>query len=133
MRSILGLRRQGQRNPYRITVEAGAAEDLPLAGGSTEVAFTVNAIHHWTDLEAAVSELARVLAPRGRAVLVDEDFTHPDHPQHETHHDHEQEMTLVDVEAIAGMFQGVGLAATGERTFLAGVPVKIVWAARTEV
>ena len=73
MRAILGFRRQIQRNPSRITIEAGAAEDLPLAGGSTEVAFTVNAIHHWTDLEVAVTELARVLAPRGRAVLVDED------------------------------------------------------------
>ena len=131
MRVILGLRRQGQRNPSRITVEAGAAEDLPLAGGSIEVAFTVNAIHHWTDLEAAVSELARVLAPRGRALLVDEDFTHPDHPQHETHHDHEQEMTVVDVEAIASMFRGVGLDATGERTFLAAVPVKVVRITRT--
>ena len=95
------------------------------------MAFTVNAIHHWTDLEAAVDELARVLAPRGRALLVDEDFTHPDHPQHETHHDHEQEMTVVDVEAIASMFRGVGLDATGERTFLAAVPVKVVRAART--
>ena len=130
MRAILGFRRQIQRNPSRITIEAGAAEDLPLAGGSTEVAFTVNAIHHWTDLETAVTELARVLAPRGRVVLVDEDFTHPDHPQHETHHDHEQEMTVVDVQAIARMFQEAGLDAKGERTLLAGLPVKVVRAVR---
>ena len=133
MRAILGIRRQIQPNPSRITIEAGAAEDLPLAGGSTEVAFTVNAIHHWTDLETAVSEFARVLAPRGRVVLVDEDFTHPEHPQHETHHDHEQEMTVVDVQAIAEMFRRAGLDATGERTFLDGLPVKIVRAARTGV
>ena len=94
------------------------------------MAFTVNAIHHWTDLEAAVDELARVLAPRGRALLVDEDFTHPDHPQHETHHDHEQDMTIVDVEAIATMFRVCGLDATGERTLLAAVPVKVVRATR---
>jgi demethylmenaquinone methyltransferase / 2-methoxy-6-polyprenyl-1,4-benzoquinol methylase len=33
--------------------------------------WTVNTMHHWTDLDAAVSELGRVLRPGGRLVVLE--------------------------------------------------------------
>ena len=54
------------------------AEDLPVAGGSTEVLGATNAVHHWVDHAAVWREFARVLAPGGRLVLVDEDFEDAD-------------------------------------------------------
>ncbi|SVA35843.1 uncharacterized protein METZ01_LOCUS88697, partial [marine metagenome] len=80
MRAFCGFRRLLQRARGRITVESGVAEDLPVAGGSTEVLWAVNAVHHWVDHGAAFQEFARVLAPGGRLVLVDEDFDDPTHP-----------------------------------------------------
>ena len=130
MRSICGMRRLFQRARGRITVEPGTAERLPVAGGSIDALLTVNAVHHWVDLDLAFAELARVLAPGGRLVLMDEDFTHPEHPMHETHHGHEDEMTNVDVDAIAASLSGLGLEATGEKTVAAGVPVKLIRATR---
>lgn len=126
MRAVLGFRRQFQKNPGLITVEAGVAERIPLPKGSTDVVCAVNAIHHWKDLEGSIEEIARVIAPRGRVLLVDEDFTDPKHPQHETHHDHEDEMTKVDVEAIKNLFEGWSFEAKGEKVLLAGVPVKLI-------
>ena len=49
MRAFCGFRRLLQRARARITVESGVAEDLPVAGGSTEVLWAVNAVHHWVD------------------------------------------------------------------------------------
>ena len=86
----------------------------------------MNAVHHWTDLEGSIKEIARVIAPRGRVLLVDEDFTDPKHPQHETHHDHEEEMTKVDVELIKGLFESWGFEAKGEKVLLSGLPVKLI-------
>lgn len=45
----------------------GTAESLPIETGSVDAAMTVNSIHHWTDLERGISEMARVA--RKRAVL----------------------------------------------------------------
>ena len=130
MRSICGVRRLFQRARGRITVESGTAENLPVAGGSMDALWTVNSVHHWVDLDLAFAELARVLAPGGRLVLMDEDFPHPDHPMHETHHGHEDEMTAVHVEAIAASLGDLGLDATGQKTVAAGVPVKLIRATK---
>jgi ubiquinone/menaquinone biosynthesis C-methylase UbiE len=130
MRTILTMRRPFQRARSRITVADGVAESLPVADASVDVLWTVNAVHHWVDLEAAFDELVRVLAPGGRIVLMDEDFTHPDHPLHASHHDHEAETTIVDVTAIAQSLRARGLDATGEKTIGGGVPVKLIRATK---
>ena len=126
MRAVLGFRRQFQKNPGLITVEAGVAERIPLSKGSTDVVYAVNAVHHWVDLEASIEEIVRVASSQGRVLLVDEDFTNPDHPQHEKHHDHEEEMTKVDVDMIKSIFESYGVEATGEKVSLAGLPVKLI-------
>lgn len=130
MRLVCRMRRLAQRARRRIVVEAGVAEDLPLAGGSTEVLWAGNAMHHWVDHEAAFAEFARVLSPGGRLVLVDEDYDDPGHPDHVKFAGHEAALTPVDVLTIAAAMSGLGLEATGSHESVAGVPAKVVRAVK---
>jgi ubiquinone/menaquinone biosynthesis C-methylase UbiE len=55
----------------RVTVLDGSAERLPLEDGSATVAWAVNSVHHWSDVDAGLAELRRVLAPGGRLLLAE--------------------------------------------------------------
>ena len=130
MRLVCRLRRLGNRARRRIVVEAGVAEALPVAGGSTEVLWAGNAMHHWVDHAAAFAEFARVLSPGGRLLLVDEDYDDPTHPDHAKFAGHEAELTPVDVAVISAAMGGLGLEASGSHELVAGVPAKVVRAVR---
>ncbi|MGH8986441.1 MAG: methyltransferase domain-containing protein [Acidimicrobiia bacterium] len=52
-----------------VPVAAGAAEALPFSTGTLD-AVTVAQAFHWFDAEAAFAELARVLRPGGRVVII---------------------------------------------------------------
>lgn len=54
-----------------VTVLDGTAEHLPLEDGSATVAWAVASVHHWSDVDAGLAELRRVLAPGGRLLLVE--------------------------------------------------------------
>jgi len=135
MLRTLALRRRWHRHRASIRVAAGAAESIPLADGSVDALWTVNTIHHWTDREGASRELARVMRPGGRVLLVDEDFDDPSHPWHErfrarrARHSHGFEDVDPDVLAVSLRRAGFR-AADGSRTTLAGRPVKLVRATR---
>lgn len=58
----------GQRPPEAAPCLRGSAEALPLETASVDAAMAVLTIHHWTDLERGLAEMARVA--RKRAVLV---------------------------------------------------------------
>lgn len=119
MRRVLGVRRLVQRTRRRITVVDGAAESLPAADGTSDAVWAVNSMHHWGDMGGAVAEIARVLRPGGRAVLVDEvlDF-----------HAHFDE---IDPEAVAAIFVSHGFtSARGATEEVAGRPAKVVRAVR---
>ena len=132
MRLVCRFRRLFNRARRRIVVEPGVAEDLPVAGESTEVLWAGNAMHHWVDHGAAFAEFARVLSPGGRLVLVDEDYDDPTHPDNVEFAGHEAELTPVDVDAIAAAMQGLGLEATGAQEMVAGVPAKVVRAVKPD-
>jgi len=53
------------------TFHVAAAESLPLADASVDVAMTTMSFHHWKDQAAGVREIARVLRPGGRFCLAD--------------------------------------------------------------
>jgi SAM-dependent methyltransferase len=89
-------------------------------------------MHHWVDHGAAFAEFARVLAPGGRLVLVDEDYDDPTHPDHGEFAGHEAELTPVDVEAIAVAMVTLGLDAAGTHEMVAGVPAKVVRATKPD-
>jgi SAM-dependent methyltransferase len=131
MRGALRLRRRWQRARATITVADGAAEAIPAANASVDALWTLNTIHHWTDRAKAARELARVMKPGGRVLLVDEDFDDPSHPGHERSKAsgprHRHVFDAVDAGTLAASLLEAGFAsAQGSRTSLAGRPAKVV-------
>jgi SAM-dependent methyltransferase len=97
--------------------------------------WTVNTMHHWTDLDAATVELARVLRPGGRILLVDEDFDSPAHPAFEhmrerrAHRD--RHFAEIDPAAVAAKLTAAGFtSAEGSTGSMADRPAKVVRAIR---
>lgn len=136
MQRVLALRRRIDRSRACISVHDGAAESMPIAAGSVDALWCVNAMHHWTDQHAALAEIARVVRGRGgRVVLVDEDFADPTHPSHAAHQErarrHAHHFDDVDPVAVGAQLAEWGFSVTeaGLRQ-LAGRPVRIVQAQR---
>jgi SAM-dependent methyltransferase len=67
----LALRRVPERLRAAITVTEGTAEELPLEDGSATVAWAVASFHHWSDPDAGLAEMHRVLEPGGRLVVAE--------------------------------------------------------------
>ena len=135
MRRILGVRRLGQRARNAIRVTDGSAESIPAADRSVDALWTVNTMHHWTDLNAAVHELARVLRPGGRLLLVDEDFDEPTHPAFAHMQDRKAErarhFTEIDPAVVEALLRAAGFASVeGSSGSMGGRPVKVVRATR---
>jgi ubiquinone/menaquinone biosynthesis C-methylase UbiE len=61
-------------HPGRMRIEflEGSAECIPLDDNSVTLAIAINSVHHWVSLDRGLSEVARVLAPRGRLVISEE-------------------------------------------------------------
>jgi ubiquinone/menaquinone biosynthesis C-methylase UbiE len=55
----------------QIETREGSAESLPFEDGSLQLACTRYSAHHWTRLETAVLEMARVLDSAGHALIID--------------------------------------------------------------
>ena len=135
MRWILRRRfwRQGRKS---LAVLDGAAEHIPVADVSVDALWTVNTIHHWTDRIKASHELARVVRPGGRVLLVDEDFGDPRHPFHERAQrpqagKNAHPFDEVHIEALAAAMLEAGFTrAEGTCTTFAGRPAKVISAVR---
>jgi ubiquinone/menaquinone biosynthesis C-methylase UbiE len=56
----------------RVRFLAGTAEHLPGPDGAFDLVVTTTSFDHWADQEAGLRECARVMAPGGRLVLVDQ-------------------------------------------------------------
>jgi SAM-dependent methyltransferase len=146
MRRSLAVRRRTNRHGRRVEVLDGVAESLPISTGRVDVAWAVNVLHHISDLDGAVTELRRVLAPGARVVLVDEDFDDPAHPEHEKmqarhghghhggdhHHDTDDDghhHLMVDVRALGETMERLGFVEVDPREELvAAAPARIVTA-----
>lgn len=61
-----------------VQVTCGVAERLPCADATFDGVLCMNAMHHVSDLPAAVAELSRVLKPGARAVLSEPGLAHLD-------------------------------------------------------
>ena len=53
----------------------GYAEELPFLENSFDIVFSRLAFHHFTDVSCAFSEMARVLKPGGKLVMIDMEAT----------------------------------------------------------
>ena len=135
MRRILSVRRLGQRRRKAIRIVDGSAEFIPADDHSVDALWTVNTMHHWTDLDAAVHELARVLRPGARLLLVDEDFDAPEHPAFDRMQDRKarraRHFAEIDPAAVEAKLVAAGFAKVeGSKGSLAARPVKMVRATR---
>lgn len=78
--SLRSARGRPTFDPTRIegTVRAvvGVAERLPIATGKCDGVLGMHVLHHLADLDAAIDELARVLAPGARAVFCEPGLDH---------------------------------------------------------
>lgn len=134
MRRIVSTRRLLSRNRKSITVSDGGAESLPLGDREADAVWAVNTMHHWINPAEGVSEIARVLRPGGRAVLVDEDFADPAHPesqrwQDDHGDDHHHGFSMVDATEFGTLMSGAGLTnVVAEQRQVAGRPVIAVLA-----
>jgi|SRR4051794_18464106 len=132
---ILSVRRLAQRGRTAIRVADGSAESIPADDHTVDAAWTVNTMHHWTDLDGAIHELARVLRPGGRLVLVDEDFDAPTHPAYAHMHKHSdhrhRHFIQIDPSIVAAKLIAAGfVSADGSTGSIADRPVKVVRATR---
>ncbi|MEO8678255.1 MAG: class I SAM-dependent methyltransferase [Vicinamibacterales bacterium] len=56
-------------DPRRLRSAVGDVRQLPFADGSFEAIYSMGTIEHFDETERAVEEMARVLAPGGRAII----------------------------------------------------------------
>lgn len=127
MRAVLRLRCLAQRGLRAIEVCDGTAESLPVEAHSVDALWAVNATHHFAALDLFVAELARVLGPGGRVVLVEEDLNHPDHPFEQVAGHGHHGPHAIDVEALLELFTSAGLAdASSTYRTVAGTPATVI-------
>lgn len=62
-----------QRSPLAASAVQAAAEHLPIRADAVDAALAVLTVHHWTDIEAGVSEMLRIA--RRRVVVLTWDHT----------------------------------------------------------
>ncbi len=63
--------RASARLGSRAEVAEASAAALPFPGASFDVVVTTLSLHHWSDVEAGLGEIARVLRPDGRVLIYD--------------------------------------------------------------
>ena len=132
MRRVLWLRRLAHRAQSRLTIVNGAAEATGVPDNSIDAAWAVNTMHHWTDLEAGITELVRVIAPGGRVLLVDEDFDNPDHPEFEKfgakrRKEHSHQFSDVDPEVVGAGLERLGFTVrSAGASEIAGRPAIVI-------
>jgi SAM-dependent methyltransferase len=126
MRGALRVRRLWQSSRLLIEVRDGSAEDLPVATGSVDAAFALNAAHHFNNIELAAPEMARVLKPGGHLLLIDEDFVNTDHPYYRHHRDADGPEPA-DAAHIAELLTAAGLIVTHtDHHPIAGVTATVI-------
>ncbi len=58
-------------NSHRARFANGDSEHLPFADAAFDLIACSNSFHHYPDQRAVISEMARLLAPQGRLIVVD--------------------------------------------------------------
>lgn len=69
--AMIDIARKRAASLDNVGFEVGTAESLPFDDGAFTVAWTAHAFHHWSDQEAALRDIMRVLSPGGRLFVVE--------------------------------------------------------------
>jgi ArsR family transcriptional regulator len=67
----LARRRAEDSGAANIELRRGSLEELPLRDGEIDIALLILMLHHLGDVEAALREVRRALAPGGRTLIVE--------------------------------------------------------------
>jgi ubiquinone/menaquinone biosynthesis C-methylase UbiE len=59
------------RRSAKVRYVKGAAEDVPLSDGSASVVWSIATVHHWSDINAGLQEVRRVLIPGGCLIAME--------------------------------------------------------------
>ena len=68
---MLRVARLLTRSSAKVRYAEGAAEEIPLPDGSVSVVWSIATVHHWSDIDAGLREVRRVLLPGGRLVAME--------------------------------------------------------------
>ena len=68
---MLRVARLLTRRSAKVRYVKGAAEAIPLPEGSVSVVWSIATVHHWSDIDAGLREVRRVLVPGGRLVAME--------------------------------------------------------------
>lgn len=72
---MLRVARRRWRSDPRVEWRCGTAESLPVDDHSAQVVWSLSTVHHWADVDTALVEVRRVLAPGGRLVVTERRIT----------------------------------------------------------
>jgi ubiquinone/menaquinone biosynthesis C-methylase UbiE len=84
----------------------GTAQTLPVVDGWASVVWSLATVHHWPDVDAALTEVSRVLAPGGRFVTIERQVA--DNAHGLASHG----WTRAQADAFAGRCEAFGFSAT---------------------
>ena len=68
---MLRVARLLTRSSANVRYAMGAAEEIPLPDGSASVVWSIATVHHWSDIDAGLREVRRVLLSGGRFVAME--------------------------------------------------------------
>ena len=68
---ILQIARRRSTAQTNVEFANGSAEAIPFGDGEFTHVVTIHAFHHWSDQDAGVSEVLRVLRPGGRLLIAE--------------------------------------------------------------
>ena len=69
--TMLKVARRATRGLPALTWAQGGAETLPVPDGSATIVWALATVHHWQDVDTALREIVRVLAPGGRLLALE--------------------------------------------------------------
>ncbi len=69
--TMLRVARRATHGLPALTWAQGSAESLPVPDGSATAVWALATVHHWRDVDAALTEIVRVLAPGGRLLAIE--------------------------------------------------------------
>jgi SAM-dependent methyltransferase len=74
---MLRVARLRWRSDRDVDWRIGTAESLPVDDGWAQVVWSLATVHHWADVDAALTEARRVLAPGGRLLVLERAIRDP--------------------------------------------------------